>query len=105
MPPGSGTRIGIDRDEDGVLDRGDNCPARANADQADGDGDLVGDLCDNCSAVANADQRDTNGDGYGNRCDADLNGSGLVTAADATTPASTCSIRPPRRAPQLPTPT
>lgn len=82
VPPGSGTRIGIDRDEDGVLDRGDNCPAVANINQADGDADLVGNSCDNCSAAANADQNDTNGDGYGNRCDADLNGSGQVTAAD-----------------------
>ena len=82
VPPGSGTRIGIDRDEDGVLDRGDNCPARANATQGDSDGDLVGDACDNCSVVANADQRDSNGDGFGNVCDADLNDSGTVTSAD-----------------------
>jgi hypothetical protein len=84
VPPGSGTRIGIDRDEDGLLDRGDNCPSRANANQADGDGDLVGDACDNCSAAANADQRDSNGDGYGNYCDADLNDSGVVNAQDTT---------------------
>jgi hypothetical protein len=82
VPPGSGTRIGIDRDEDGVLDRDDNCPARGNAGQADGDGDQVGDLCDNCSAAANPDQWDSNGDGYGNRCDADLNNSGQVTTTD-----------------------
>jgi len=82
VPPGSGIRIGIDRDEDGVLDLDDSCPAHANADQADGDGDLVGDACDNCTAVANADQRDSNGDGYGNRCDADLNGNGVVNAQD-----------------------
>lgn len=33
-PPGSGTRMGIDRDSDGVLDGLDNCPNVANADQA-----------------------------------------------------------------------
>ncbi|MBL8202380.1 MAG: hypothetical protein JNK40_15540 [Chromatiales bacterium] len=82
VPPGSGTRTGIDRDEDGVLDGSDNCPAHANAGQADSDGDGIGDACDNCTAVANADQRDTNGDGYGNRCDADLNDNGSVNAQD-----------------------
>ncbi len=82
VPPGSGTRIAIDRDEDTVLDGNDNCPAAANATQLDGDGDLVGNACDNCSAVANASQYDANGDGYGNVCDADLNDSGVVTTAD-----------------------
>lgn len=38
MPP--------DEDVDGVEDRCDNCPARANADQEDGDRDGVGDVCD-----------------------------------------------------------
>ena len=82
VPPGSGTRIAIDRDEDAVLDGNDNCPAAANATQLDADGDLVGNACDNCTAVANASQYDANGDGYGNVCDADLNDSGLVTTAD-----------------------
>jgi len=82
VPPGSGVRAGIDRDEDSVLDGDDNCPARANADQADGDGDARGNVCDNCTLAANTDQRDTNGDGYGNRCDPDLNNDHLVNFAD-----------------------
>jgi hypothetical protein len=82
VPPGSGTRIGIDRDEDTVLDGNDNCPARGNSDQADGDGDLVGNSCDNCTAVANSTQVDSNGDGFGNRCDADLNNNGATNAFD-----------------------
>jgi YVTN family beta-propeller protein len=84
VPPGSGTRIGIDRDEDGVLDRGDVCPARADPGQADGDVDGIGDACDNCTGLANADQRDSNADGYGNRCDADLNNNGATNAQDTT---------------------
>ncbi|MBN8281311.1 MAG: hypothetical protein J0M16_11935, partial [Gammaproteobacteria bacterium] len=82
VPPGSGTRIGLDRDEDGVLDRGDVCPANADPGQADADGDGVGDACDNCTALVNGDQRDSNGDGYGNRCDGDLNNTGSVNAQD-----------------------
>jgi len=45
-PPGSGTRMGIDRDEDSVLDGLDNCPAADNLDQLDTDADLSGDVCD-----------------------------------------------------------
>ena len=35
-----------DSDGDGINDVADNCPAMANADQADGDGDGTGDACD-----------------------------------------------------------
>jgi uncharacterized delta-60 repeat protein/uncharacterized repeat protein (TIGR01451 family) len=38
--------ITLDQDGDGVPDAQDNCPAVANADQADSDGDGVGDACD-----------------------------------------------------------
>jgi hypothetical protein len=60
----------------------------------DVDGDGVADQSDNCTLVANAltgnvpgtstpkYQLDSDNDGYGNACDADLNNSGLVTAAD-----------------------
>ncbi|MEZ5501645.1 MAG: thrombospondin type 3 repeat-containing protein [Halioglobus sp.] len=44
--PGSGVRMGINRDEDAVLDGLDNCPAVANDDQADIDYDGIGDACD-----------------------------------------------------------
>ena len=47
VPPGSGERMGIDRDEDGVLDGLDNCPAFGDdASQVDTDGDGIGDVCD-----------------------------------------------------------
>jgi len=66
-----------DGDEDGYLDRFDNCPETANPDQKDQDGDGVGDACDNFPECANEDQneepctgdqtyrpdRDTDGDG------------------------------------------
>jgi hypothetical protein len=45
-PPGSGTRMGIDRDEDTVLDGLDNCPAADNLDQLNTDGDASGNVCD-----------------------------------------------------------
>jgi len=48
----------LDSDEDGASDSTDNCPAVANASQADGDGDGLGDACDPSAApdlVASAD--------------------------------------------------
>ncbi len=58
-----------DTDGDGRGNVCDNCPVTANADQADADGDLVGDVCDNCVATANADQADADGDLVGDVCD------------------------------------
>jgi DNA-binding beta-propeller fold protein YncE len=45
-PLGTGTRMGINRDEDSFLDGNDNCPALVNDDQADTDQDGLGDPCD-----------------------------------------------------------
>jgi DNA-binding beta-propeller fold protein YncE len=45
-PPGSGTRMGINRDEDSFLDGLDNCPGIANPLQQNFDGDALGDDCD-----------------------------------------------------------
>ncbi len=45
-PPGSGTRMGINRDEDIVLDGIDNCPSVVNDDQTDTDMNGIGDACD-----------------------------------------------------------
>jgi len=78
-PDGCG---GQDQDLDGVTHVADNCPAVANADQANNDGDSEGDVCDsdddndnvadtadNCRVDANADQADVDGDGTGDVCD------------------------------------
>ena len=69
VPPGSGSRMGVNRDRDMELDGLDNCPDVANDDQADGDGDGVGDACDNCPGAPNALQLDTDADGTGDACD------------------------------------
>jgi YVTN family beta-propeller protein len=70
VPPGSGNRIGLDRDEDGVRNGVDNCAAAKNANQADGDTDGVGNTCDNCPSAPNANQADSDADGLGDACDA-----------------------------------
>ena len=83
-PPGSGERMGINRDEDNFLDGQDNCPAVVNNSQDDDDGDGIGDACDlidndgdddgvpddldNCPLVANPDQLDSNNDDRGDAC-------------------------------------
>jgi DNA-binding beta-propeller fold protein YncE len=46
VPLGTGTRIGINRDEDSWLDGDDNCPGVVNDDQTDTDADGLGDPCD-----------------------------------------------------------
>jgi len=79
----------IDTDKDGVCDNSDNCPATANADQADGDNDGVGNVCDNCPANANPDQADSNHNGIGDACEVvvqkcDVDGDKDVDTADLT---------------------
>ncbi len=85
--PGSGTRLGINRDRDVRLDGQDNCPDVANDDQADFDADGVGDACDDCAAKANANQADTDADGVGNVCDSQCIGAS-TTALASVYPAS-----------------
>jgi hypothetical protein len=45
-PPGSGYRMGINRDLDNLLDALDNCPGVPNDDQTDTDDNGLGDVCD-----------------------------------------------------------
>ena len=68
-PPGSGLRMGVDRDLDDALDGLDNCPADANASQEDADHDGRGDACDNCPNAWNPWQLDSDADGQGDRCE------------------------------------
>ncbi|MCH8148326.1 MAG: hypothetical protein IH987_10085 [Planctomycetes bacterium] len=59
-----------DSDDDGVPDCVDNCPAVANADQADSDGDGVGDACDDATTPGPpADQTTTGACGCGSGID------------------------------------
>ncbi|MFK8016779.1 MAG: thrombospondin type 3 repeat-containing protein [Gammaproteobacteria bacterium] len=50
--------------------------------EADVDDDGVMDRSDNCLYIANPDQRDSNGDGYGNLCDGDLNNDNVTNVVD-----------------------
>jgi hypothetical protein len=84
VPLGTAVRMGVDRDDDGILDFDDNCPGAENSDQADADGDGRGDACDNCLAHNDTatGHRDSNGDGFGNLCDADFNNDNIVNSLD-----------------------
>jgi len=84
----------MDSDNDGIINRDDNCVLVPNPGQADTDpgltvcgmsgdmpgvsyddcvtsppGDGVGDACDNCPHAFNPDQLDRDGDGVGDDCD------------------------------------
>ncbi len=102
VPPGSGVRMGINRDRDLFFDGLDNCPAVPNDAQTDTDNDNIGDACetgaiidtdldgiadnvDNCPAVANPLQEDLDNDNIGNVCDADIDGDGLQNVDETDT--------------------
>lgn len=66
---GESSPMVLDFDNDGAADSQDNCPAVANANQADNDQDARGNACDNCVAATNPDQKDTDGDFRGDACE------------------------------------
>jgi hypothetical protein len=99
-PPGSGQRMGIDRDLDADLDGLDNCPAVSNPDQADSNSNGIGDACelvadadgdgvddasDNCPAVPNPLQEDFDNDAQGDACDTDDDNDGLLDTVETNT--------------------
>jgi hypothetical protein len=64
-----------DADNDGIVDKRDNCPSIANRDQKDGDNDGKGDACDDCT--------DTDNDNYGIGTDVSgCGGSTMLTDCD-----------------------
>lgn len=86
-----------DTDGDTIADDIDNCPATANADQADADDDGIGNACDfdadndaiddsndNCPSIANANQLDADNDGIGDACDTftDTDSDGIEDSQD-----------------------
>ncbi|MGI0148723.1 MAG: hypothetical protein ACREDF_04230, partial [Thermoplasmata archaeon] len=76
VPPGSGLRVGIDRDEDGHFDRDELDAGSDPADPSsvpvpDVDADGVANTSDNCVVSANGLQIDADADSHGNACDCD----------------------------------
>jgi DNA-binding beta-propeller fold protein YncE len=102
VPPGSGERMGINRDEDNFLDGLDNCPAVANNSQTDTDMDGIGDACDsagdpdtdldgipdnidNCVNTPNPLQENFDLDALGDACDDDDDNDGLLDIVETNT--------------------
>ena len=106
-----------DADEDGTAEPFDNCPGKANEDQADFDGDGNGDACDpykydadhdgevddtdqdgirdpkdNCVDDANHNQADQDDDGLGDVCDDDDNDNGVPDDLDPVIDAANTTI-------------
>ncbi len=94
--------VELDTDDDGILDKNDNCPSTANPDQKDADQNNIGDACnefedsdndeyanilDNCPSTANPEQQDTDNNGIGDTCElkflrGDANADGSVDISD-----------------------
>jgi DNA-binding beta-propeller fold protein YncE len=81
VPPGSGIRMGIDRDEDTQLDGLDNCPAAPNAAGSGtctaGEPTMLGSACTvaaqcGTEGFCSMAQEDSDGDGVGDACEPSL---------------------------------
>jgi len=72
----------IDRDNDGIPDVDDNCPAKVNTPQADSDSDGVGDACDNCISVSNPEQESSDTEGVGLACSVDTDEDSIYDSED-----------------------
>ncbi len=97
VPPGSGVRIGIDRDRDLLLDADEKYFWYSDPGDPDSDDDTLLDSADNCPKFANLGQADTGGvasladpngalpDGFGDACQCgDTSDNGRVTDLDVT---------------------
>ncbi|MEM7360221.1 MAG: thrombospondin type 3 repeat-containing protein [Pseudomonadota bacterium] len=64
---------GADNDSDGLCDLGD----------PNDDNDTLDDIDDNCPLIDNESQANMDGDSFGDACDDDVDGDGVLTAADS----------------------
>ncbi|XP_020300178.1 cartilage oligomeric matrix protein-like [Pseudomyrmex gracilis] len=79
---GIGDACDDDADDDGVLNKNDNCKLTHNSDQLDSDQDNIGDACDNCPFISNPKQEDTDKDGTGDACSDDNDNDGVPNSVD-----------------------
>lgn len=82
VPPGSGYRIALDRDMDGLLNFEEVADLGTNPASVDTDSDIALDAVDNCPATYNPGQEDADGDGIGDVCDSDRDGDGVPNSTD-----------------------
>jgi hypothetical protein len=91
VPPGSGQRLGIDRDLDTVRDGDDNCPATVNPGQEDANMNGIGDACDTGGATTTTSTSSSSSSTLGTSTSTSTSSSSSSTLGTSTTSVTSTS--------------